>query len=75
MKALERLLTPDDVSRILGIKVQTLAAWRCRKRYRLPFVRSGRLVRYRASDVDEFIRRRTQSPIGPTKKSREVNEP
>ena len=41
-----RLLTPKQVSRILGISVETLNVWRATKRYNLPYVKTGRLVRY-----------------------------
>ena len=49
------LLTPDEVASRLGIKVQTLAAWRCTKRYPLSFVKVGRTVRYREPDVEAFL--------------------
>jgi excisionase family DNA binding protein len=49
------LLTPEDVAKILDVSTQTLATWRTTGRYDLPFVKIGRLVRYRQSDVDEFV--------------------
>lgn len=51
----EKLLTPAEVSQLLGVSLQTLAVWRCEKRYPLRYVKTGRLVRYRASDVQRFI--------------------
>ncbi len=56
----ELLLTPRDVAKILGVTLQTLAVWRCEKRYNLPYVKAGRLVRYLCSDIEEFITRRRQ---------------
>ncbi len=53
------LLCPDDVARMLGISTQTLAAWRSTGRIALPFVKIGRLCRYRRADVLEFLRERT----------------
>jgi excisionase family DNA binding protein len=53
-----KLLTPDNVSDILGVTVHTLAVWRSTGRYNLPYVKSGRLVRYRESDVHSFIEKR-----------------
>jgi excisionase family DNA binding protein len=44
----------------LGVKPTTLQVWRSTKRYPLPFVKVGRLVRYRQSDLDAFLRARTQ---------------
>jgi predicted DNA-binding transcriptional regulator AlpA len=54
-----QLLTPKEVSDILGISEQTLAIWRCNKRYDLKYVKVGRYVRYRYGDVLEFIQSRT----------------
>lgn len=51
----DELLTPDDVAEMLDISPQTLASWRTTGRYDLPFLRIGRLVRYRLSDVEEFL--------------------
>ncbi|MCY1419140.1 hypothetical protein D9M71_347230 [compost metagenome] len=44
---------------VLGLKTNTLAVWRSTGRYKLPFIKIGRLVRYRVSDLAEFIARRT----------------
>ena len=57
------LLTPQQTAEKLGVTTHTLAVWRCEKRYRLPYVKSGRLVRYRESDVDAFIESRLNDPI------------
>jgi hypothetical protein len=54
-----RLLTPNEVSEILGVSVQTLAVWRCTKRYGLKFVKAGRLAMYLESDLQAFIDSRT----------------
>ncbi len=48
------LLTPQDVANRLGVSTTTLSTWRCTKRYPLPYVKVGRLVRYRLVDVDAF---------------------
>ena len=54
----QRLLTKEDVSRILGVTIGTLAVWRTTNRYNLPYVKSGRLIRYREEDVQAFINSR-----------------
>jgi len=51
------LLTPDEVSRLLGIPPGTLANWRYQG-HGPAFVRLGRHVRYRACDVDEWVESR-----------------
>lgn len=40
---------------VLGVKVNTLAVWRSTKRYDLPYIKVGRLVRYRISDLAQFL--------------------
>jgi len=59
-----RLLTPAQTAEILGIKIETLATWRCTNRYALKYVRVGRVIRYRAADVEAFLESRTVSPVG-----------
>jgi excisionase family DNA binding protein len=50
------LLTPEQVSEHLRVPLGTLANWRYQGRGPA-FVRFGRHVRYRASDVTEWINR------------------
>ncbi|WP_370202485.1 helix-turn-helix domain-containing protein [Alloalcanivorax venustensis] len=57
MNSNEGLCTPVEASQILGVTTHTLAVWRCEKRYNLPYVKVGRLVRYRRSDITDFIER------------------
>ena len=58
---LPKLLTPEETSDVLGINTSTLAVWRCTGRYELPFVKTGRLIRYREIDVADFIKKRTRN--------------
>ena len=55
------LLTPKQVAELLFVTPHTLAVWRCTGRYDLPYVKTGRLVRYKAEDVQAFIDKRTQN--------------
>lgn len=55
-----KLLTPDEAAEILGVTTHTLAVWRSTGRYQLRYVKAGRLVRYRDSDVQRFIEGRTR---------------
>lgn len=59
-----RLLTPDEVAEMLGVQAKTLSVWRYTKRYDLPYVKSGRLVRYREEDVTDFIMSRRREGGG-----------
>jgi predicted DNA-binding transcriptional regulator AlpA len=66
MNSNEGLCTPVEASQILGVTTHTLAVWRCEKRYNLPYVKVGRLVRYRRSDISAFIERSLQAePVSP----------
>jgi Helix-turn-helix domain len=50
------LLSEAQAADILGLKnPKTLAVWRCTKRYDLPYVKYGRVVRYRRKDLEAFI--------------------
>jgi len=60
----QALLTPEQVSMRLGITPETLQAWRTCNRYDLPYVKVGRLIRYRNVDIERFIARRTKSHTG-----------
>jgi predicted DNA-binding transcriptional regulator AlpA len=54
----ERLLTPGDVARVTGLSTETLAQWRSQGRG-IPFIKLSRnVVRYRHSDLDEFLAER-----------------
>ena len=52
------LISADEAAKFLGVSAGTLAVWRSTKRYFLPFVKVGHLVRYRPNDLSEFISRR-----------------
>lgn len=56
-----KLLSPDTVADLLGVSKQTLAVWRCERRYPLPYVKVGSRVRYRPSDVQQFMTERLQA--------------
>jgi excisionase family DNA binding protein len=55
----DQLLTNDQAAEYLGITPRTLEVWRCTKRYPIPFIKVGRLVRYRKSSLDAFHASRT----------------
>jgi excisionase family DNA binding protein len=58
------LMTREQAAKYLGLAPQTLAVWAMQKhrmRHQLPFIKVGRLIRYRKVDLDEFIRLHTCS--------------
>ena len=58
------MLTEGQTAAILGLHPQTLAVWRCTKRYALPYVKVGHLVRYLREDLESWLRSRKVEPGG-----------
>ena len=56
----EKLLTRKETAEMLGISEGTLAVWASTKRYHLDYVKIGRCVRYRLSDIERFINIQTK---------------
>jgi excisionase family DNA binding protein len=50
------LLTPEQVSELTGLSVETLAQWRSRKRH-LPYLKVGRRIRYDPKDIGQYLER------------------
>lgn len=59
--SISKLLRPEEVAELLGIDLHTLAVWRCEGRYNLPYIKVGRLVRYRPEAVQAFVEQRLVS--------------
>lgn len=58
-KTVDALLTPDEAAAALDVTSGTLQVWRTTKRYPLKYVKIGKNVRYRLTDVQAFIESRT----------------
>ena len=54
MERLDRLLTVQELANYLGVPVATIYAWRYR-REGPPGFRVGRHVRFRRSDIEEWL--------------------
>lgn len=54
-KERKKLLNRKEAAEFLGVKPNTLANWTCTHRYRLPYIKIGKLVKYRLSDLEAFI--------------------
>jgi len=59
------LLTRRQAAAYLGVAEQTLAVWKCTKRFIIPCVKIGRIVRYRKHDLDNFIAKHMQGTDDP----------
>ena len=49
------LLTSEEAVAVLNVEPGTLPVWRCTKRYKIPYIKVGRLVRYRRSDLEAWL--------------------
>jgi len=56
------LLTTDEAAAYLGVTRHSLEVWRCVGRYSIPYIKVGRLVKYRKADLDAFLAARTHTP-------------
>ena len=61
---MERLITPKELSNILGVSESTLAVWRAQKTYPLPYVKVGGRIRYDLKDIDIWLENRKRNAYG-----------
>ena len=54
------LLDDKAAAAYLDVSPGTLCIWRSTGRYNLPFLKIGRKVRYRRSDLDAWLNKRTR---------------
>ena len=57
------LLSRREAAELLGVKTQTLAKWASVQRYDLPYIKVGKAVRYRRTDIDLYLVRNTVGAI------------
>lgn len=55
MSSNKQLLNQAEAAEFLGTTVGTLNTWRHHGKIPLPFVRWGRCIRYKKSDLENFI--------------------
>ena len=58
------LLLPEQAAKHIGVAVATLASWRHLKKGP-PYLRFGRVVRYREAAIEEWILSQEVHPIEP----------
>jgi excisionase family DNA binding protein len=61
---MDKLLRTEEVASILGYASRTLDNWRFMEDKRLPYIKMGRSVRYKASDVKAFMDELQHEQIG-----------
>jgi excisionase family DNA binding protein len=55
------LIDEQQAAEFLGLCPGTLSVWRSTGKYKLPFIKVGRRVRYRRSDLELWLESRTRS--------------
>lgn len=53
----QKLLDAEEVAKILGVKKNTIRAWRAKK-IGPPFIKILKTIRYRREDVEDFLRKK-----------------
>lgn len=59
---MEQLLNIGEVEKLLNIKKSTLRAWIFSNR--IPFIRIGRLIRFKPSDLEAWVNNRVKGGNG-----------
>ena len=55
------LLTQEEVAEVLGVSKGSLEVWRSTGKHGIPFVKVGRLVRYRIDAIAAYVEQQTQA--------------
>ena len=50
-----KLLSPQELSEVLSISIETVYAWTSQKR--IPYIKMGRLVRFNMDEVNKWLER------------------
>lgn len=53
------LLNTEQAAAYLGVTPRTLEVWRCTKRHAIPYIKVGRLVKYRKAELDHWLAQQT----------------
>lgn len=53
------LFTNDQAADYIGVTPGTMEVWRSTKRYIIPYIKVGRLVKYRKTALDDYLASRT----------------
>jgi len=52
---MNKLLSPQELSDVLNISIETVYAWTSQKR--IPYIKMGRLVRFNVDEVNKWLER------------------
>ena len=68
------LMTAEEAAQFLRTTEGTLAVWRCKGTYALPFVRRGRKVFYRRADLAAFAENPMLAPAEAARRAKEARK-
>lgn len=60
---IQPLLSQKEAAAYLGTSVSVLNTWRHHNRHDIPFIRFGRNIKYRQSDLDDWLNKNTQNKV------------
>jgi excisionase family DNA binding protein len=58
----QQLLNTREAAKVLNITEGTLHVWRCEGRYKIKFIKIGSKIRYRLSDLLDWLESRAETP-------------
>ena len=56
----DELITREEAAEMIGVSVKVLRQWAYTNRWNLPYIKKGKDVFYRVSDVQKCIKARTK---------------
>lgn len=57
------LFDNDAAAAYIGVTPRTLEVWRCTKRHQIPYIKVGRLVKYRQAVLDTWLAAQTVGAV------------
>lgn len=60
-KQTEVYLTQQEVANILNVKTTTITHWRCIKRYKIPYIKLGRVILYPQTSFIDWLNKYGQN--------------
>lgn len=57
------LLGTESAAGYMDVSTRTLANWRCRGYPNIPYIKIGRCIRYRLSDLDAYIAKNSHNNV------------
>ena len=59
----QNLISAEQAADYLGVSTRTLANWRCRSWPNVPYIKLGRSIKYRPTDLDTYIKKHSHNSV------------